>query len=64
MGVGAIGSIVAETLTRCGAKNIYIYDIDNKEYGNVCRSSYPFYRDITDKNIDMGNLLTRISPHV
>ena len=35
MGVGAIGSIIAETLTRCGAKNISLYDIDNKEPGNV-----------------------------
>lgn len=64
MGVGAIGSIVAETLTRCGAKNLSLYDIDNKEYGNVCRSSYPFYTGITEKTLDMGSLLTQISPHV
>lgn len=64
MGIGAIGSIVAETLTRCGAKYIYIYDIDNKEHGNVCRSSYPFYTGITEKTLDMEGLLTKISPHV
>lgn len=64
MGVGAIGSIVAETLTRCGAKNITLYDIDNKEYGNVCRSSYPFYTGITEKTLDMESLLTQISPHI
>lgn len=64
MGVGAIGSIIAETLTRCGAKNIYLYDIDNKEPGNVCRSSYPFYTGITEKTLDMGSLLRQISPHV
>nr|WP_290391127.1 ThiF family adenylyltransferase [uncultured Bacteroides sp.] len=64
MGVGAIGSIIAEPLTRCGAKNISLYDIDNKEPGNVCRSSYPFYTGITEKTLDMGSLLRQISPHV
>ena len=64
MGVGAIGSIIAETLTRCGAKNISLYDIDNKEPGNVCRSPYPFYTGITEKTLDMGSLLRQISPHV
>lgn len=64
MGVGAIGSIVAETLTRCGAKNLTLYDIDNKEPGNVCRSAYPFYSGITEKTLDMENFLTQISPHV
>ena len=64
MGVGAIGSIIAETLTRCGAKNISLYDIDNKEPGNVCRSSYPFYTGITEKTMDIGSILRQISPHV
>jgi len=64
MGVGAIGSIIAETLTRCGAKNLSLYDIDNKEPGNVCRSSYHFYTGITEKTLDIGSLLRQISPHV
>lgn len=64
MGIGAIGSIVAETLTRCGAKNITLYDIDYKEPGNVCRSAYPFNTGIIEKTLDMENLLTQISPHV
>lgn len=64
MGVGAIGSIVAETLTRCGAKNIALCDIDNKYPGNVCRSAYPFYTGIIEKTLDMEILLTQISPHV
>ena len=49
MGIGAIGSIVAETLTRCGAKYLTLCDIDNKEPGNVCRSVYPFYTGLTEK---------------
>lgn len=64
MGVGAIGSIVAETLTRCGAKNLTLCDIDNKEPGNVCRSAYPFYTGVTEKALDLESLLTQISPHV
>ena len=64
MGVGAIGSIVAETLTRCGAKNITVCDIDNKEPGNVCRSAYSFYTGMTEKTLELEELLTQISPHV
>lgn len=64
MGVGAIGSIVAETLTRCGAKSITLYDIDDKEPGNVCRSAYPFYTGVMEKMLDMESLLMKISPHV
>lgn len=64
MGVGAIGSIVAETLTRCGAKKLTLCDIDNKEPGNVCRSAYPFYTGVTEKTLDLESLLTQISPHV
>lgn len=64
MGIGAIGSIVAETLTRCGAKSLTLYDIDNKEPSNVCRSAYSFYSGITEKTLDMENFLTQISPHV
>ena len=64
MGVGAIGSVVAETLTRCGAKDITLYDIDNKEPGNVCRSTFPFYTGITEKTLEMEGLLMQISPHV
>jgi hypothetical protein len=64
MGVGAIGSIIAETLTRCGAKKLTLYDIDIKEPGNVCRSAYPFYTGITEKPQDLWSVLTQISPHV
>lgn len=64
MGVGAIGSTVAETLTRGGAKKITVYDIDDKEPGNVCRSAYPFYSGISDKSCEMVRILQQISPHV
>jgi hypothetical protein len=64
IGVGAIGSIIAETLTRCGAKNLTLHDIDIKEPGNVCRSAYPFYTSINEKTLDLELLLKQISPHV
>lgn len=64
MGVGAIGSTVAETLTRGGAKRITVYDFDDKEPGNVCRSAYPFYSGVSEKTYDMVGLLRQISPHV
>ena len=64
LGLGAIGSIVAETLTRCGAKVLALYDIDQKESGNICRSTYSFYAGTTAKMQELWNTLTRISPHV
>lgn len=64
MGIGAIGSIVAETLTRGGAKRITVYDIDDKEPGNVCRSAYKFYSGVSEKSYDMVVFLRQISPHV
>lgn len=64
LGLGAIGSIVAETLTRCGAKILALYDIDQKESGNICRSTYSFYAGTTVKMQELCNTLTQISPHV
>ena len=40
IGVGAIGSILLETLVRGGATKISLWDGDNVEPGNICRSIY------------------------
>jgi thiF family protein len=64
MGIGAIGSMVAETWTRCGGKYVTLHDIDTKEPGNVCRSTYPFLSGITEKTYDLERQLVSISPHV
>ena len=64
IGVGAVGSILAETLTRCGAKNLTLYDFDAKEPGNVCRSSYNFYTGISEKTLNLVDILCGISPHL
>lgn len=64
LGIGAVGSIVAETLTRCGAKYLTLYDVDQKEPGNVCRSAYSFFAGITEKMQELRNALNQISPHI
>ncbi|MGL5938136.1 MAG: ThiF family adenylyltransferase [Phocaeicola sp.] len=40
IGLGAIGSYVAESLARGGAKHITVCDGDLVEPGNICRASY------------------------
>ena len=64
IGVGAIGSIVATTLTRCGCKSIDIVDFDIKEPENVCRSEYSFLTGLCNKVNDLSNELISISPFV
>lgn len=62
IGIGAIGSIVAKTLARCGCTKIDFIDIDVKEPENVCRSEYSFFSGITNKVNDLINELCLISP--
>ncbi|MFH7010395.1 ThiF family adenylyltransferase [Flavobacterium sp. FlaQc-52] len=64
IGVGAIGSIVAKTLTRCGCTSVSIVDYDIKEPENVCRSEYSFLSGLCNKVDDLSNELFRISPFV
>lgn len=62
VGLGAIGSPIAEALARGGAKYLTLWDGDIVEAGNICRSVYD--------NADIGNAkaqalsahLKRISP--
>jgi len=64
IGTGAIGSIIATTLTRAGAQNIDIIDFDIKEPENVCRSEFAFSNGITNKVDELKEILTSISPFV
>ena len=64
IGIGAIGSMVANTLTRGGCKNIDFVDYDVKEPENVCRSEYMFFTGITNKADELKNILSAISPFV
>lgn len=64
IGLGAVGSILAKTLVRCGARHIDLYDYDIKEPGNVCRSEYEVFNGIGDKSSELQILLYRVSPFV
>lgn len=64
MGIGAIGSVVAETLARCGAKKITLHDIDVKRPGNICRSTYQFITGFNFKTDELQLRLNSISPHI
>lgn len=64
IGLGAVGSILAKTLVRCGARHIDLYDYDIKEPGNVCRSEYEMFSGIGDKSSELQFLLYRVSPFV
>src|SRR5690606_21945154 len=64
IGIGAIGSIVAKTLTQCGCKNIDFIDHDIKEPENICRSEYRFANGITNKTTELEKILFEISPFI
>ena len=40
IGVGGVGSVVAEMLTRCGIGRLILYDYDNVELANMNRLFY------------------------
>jgi len=62
IGIGAIGSILAKTLVRCGCVKVDIIDYDVKEPENICRSEYSFFTGIANKTNDLINELCLISP--
>lgn len=62
IGIGAIGSIVAKTLTRGGCKHIDFIDYDIKEPENICRSEYLFQTGIINKTDELNYILSLISP--
>ena len=64
IGVGAIGSLVAKTLVKCGARNISLIDYDVKEPENVCRSEYEFKNGLYDKTLELTKILHENSPFV
>lgn len=64
IGIGAIGSMVATTLTRCGCTSIDVVDHDIKEPENICRSEYSFLAGICNKVDELSNKLTSISPFI
>lgn len=51
VGLGAIGSMVAEALAKSGCKHIALWDNDIVEAGNICRSSYCL-KDIGESKVN------------
>lgn len=64
IGVGAVGSMIATTLTRTGCRFIDFIDHDIKEPENVCRSEYRFSKGINNKIFELAGSLYEISPFV
>lgn len=62
LGVGAIGSMLAETLVRSGVKYIGLWDSDLVEPGNICRSNFSI-SDLGNSKVDaIKTRLHNISP--
>lgn len=64
IGLGAIGSMISNILTRGGCKNISLVDYDVKVPENICRSEYNLNPLICTKTEDLKDLMYSISPYV
>lgn len=64
IGVGAVGSMVAKTLVKCGCRFLDLADYDMKIPENVCRSEYTFSHGVSEKVFELGSCLIRDSPFV
>lgn len=62
VGLGAIGSSLAESLVRGGINNISLWDGDIVEAGNICRSVYTQSNIGNSKAIALKEHLQKISP--
>lgn len=64
LGVGAIGSSIAEILSRGGVSEITLVDGDTVDTGNICRSNYNIHDFDNSKVKQLGSRLEAISPYV
>lgn len=64
IGIGAIGSNLAESLVRGGCKKVDLFDSDIKEIGNICRAKYNFINGENQKVDELLLSLISISPFV
>ena len=63
VGLGAVGSMVAESLARSGVTVVGLWDYDIVEPGNICRSSYHL-NDIGESKVDaMAKIIRNINPY-
>ncbi len=64
IGVGTIGSAVAELLTRSGVNKIVIIDSDKLEIGNLSRHPLGLMQIGKSKSEEMAIYLNQVNPHV
>lgn len=64
LGVGAVGSIVAKTLAKCGCHRLTLCDYDIKKPENVCRSEYNFISGACDKSFELAHILSESCPQI
>ena len=63
VGLGALGSMVAESLARSGVSVVGLWDNDLVEPGNICRSSYQL-SDLGESKVDaLKKKLLSINPY-
>lgn len=62
IGLGAIGSMVAESLVRSGVTELGLWDNDTVEPGNICRSVYTTDYLGESKVVALTSILKKISP--
>lgn len=64
VGLGAIGSMVANSLAHCGISKIGLWDFDIVEPGNICRSSYTLKNLGESKVNAISSLIKSINPFI
>lgn len=64
VGLGAIGSMLAETLAHSGVSKIGLWDPDIVEPGNVCRSSYTIRNIGESKVYAIASIIKSINPFI
>jgi ThiF family len=64
IGLGALGSNIAVSLTRGGIRRLNIMDYDNVEPGNICRSEYSMIDLVNPKMSALFGQLLQISPFI
>lgn len=64
IGAGAVGSSLAITLTRGGARDITVMDGEHVEPGNICRSAFTSSDNYALKCLTLVHHLFKISPFV
>ena len=64
VGLGAIGSMAAESLAHTGVSKIGLWDFDTVEPGNICRSAYTL-RDVGESKVNaIAFIIKSINPYV